>query len=488
MTTYFKQGLDVTGDVNVVGSVTVSETVTSNDIDVGELIIYQSYIQHSDNNNSIGFDNDNNLVITGYTGEVQLYANADGGTQPWQFKSTGELQTPDSGVININGTTLTDSSFSVAGSRTATIESADGDVVITSNAKSWTFTDTGVVTFPDSASINSTSSGITLEVPAGDSIVLRTESSDVITLAPGQITIADETVSVTDGQNGLNINSGNISLSGTGSVEISGVLGSETKVGTVVNAGTVTIGNGTNLVDFTEGSTVDFTNTTVTGITTENITITEAPTDLNHVVRLSDLVSVPGDLAITAIGSLDLQMTVANPLASSVDSVGVPAYISNLSDSSSIGDLTIAGNASSLGTNYTVMRAYYDANSYKTSGSISMVLDIAKACNLEDNKFLVDGVTINPKWKGNFRINAFSALFKMSEINFWDYATLDSSNPAPSSTWEYSVNMTPVTNDPDAADYGKYTVSSRIFAAAYYHNANLGARWMGFATKYRNIT
>lgn len=153
MTTYFKQGLDVTGDVNVVGNVTVSETVTSNDIDVGELIIYQSYIQHSENNNSIGFDNGNNLVITGYTGEVQLYANADGGTQPWKFKSTGELQTPDSGVININGTTLTDNSYTVYGNQTAIIASTEGPIEITANSsgsnKTWQFTQSGNIIFPD---------------------------------------------------------------------------------------------------------------------------------------------------------------------------------------------------------------------------------------------------------------------------------------------------------------------------------------------------
>jgi hypothetical protein len=330
---------------------------------------------------------------------------------------------------------------------------------------------------------------------------------------------------------------------------------------------TLSIVGGTNISTAVTNNTVTISTSTSPVFT--HLEVTGKPETNDSVVRLSDLISVPGDLAITAIGSLDLQMTIANPLASSVDQSGIPNYISDLSDSSSIGDLTIAGNASTLGTNYTVMRAYYNTQSAgNTSGSIAMILDISKACALAQLKYKVasegtvgsitgtgpwnavitnidttglgltvgasidatsgtgklyagvpssvvitavtstsvsytvtdggspvagvisdictsSGTAIAPKWKGNFRINAFSALFKMREINFWDYGGTANPNNA---TWEYSVNMTPVTNNPDSSSYGKYTVNSTIYAAQYYHNANLGARWLGTATKFRNIT
>jgi hypothetical protein len=47
--------------------------------------------------------------------------------------------------------------------------------------------------------------------------------------------------------------------------------------------------------------------------------------------------------------------------------------------------------------------------------------------------------------------------------------------------------MIPQTNDYTNANYGKYNVSTTLYAAATYHGANLGARWMGIATKIRNI-
>jgi len=289
---------------------------------------------------------------------------------------------------------------------------------------------------------------------------------------------------ITDGAN-----TGNVYLS----TNTFGILGNTNQIISVVNGNNVTLSLANNL---TLGN---ISNTTIANSTLINPYLVNAtatsPNNLNSVVRLTDLVSIPSDLAITAIGSLDLQMTVANPLSANVDSSGTPSYISSLSGSSATPP-AISGNASSLGQNYTVMNAYYNANTYKTSGSVTLILDIAAACGLQNNQY-VSGSSgpINPQWKGNYNISAFSALFKMRENNFWDYAgdtAVNSgafgTNPAPNSTWEYAINMTPVTTDPNSSDYGKYTVSTQIYAAAYYHNANLGARWMGLANKYRNLT
>jgi hypothetical protein len=47
--------------------------------------------------------------------------------------------------------------------------------------------------------------------------------------------------------------------------------------------------------------------------------------------------------------------------------------------------------------------------------------------------------------------------------------------------------MIPKSLDYTNANYGKYDVSAVLWAAQAYHSANLGARWMGIATKVRNI-
>jgi hypothetical protein len=249
-------------------------------------------------------------------------------------------------------------------------------------------------------------------------------------------------------------------------------------------------------------------NTTITGnvVFQQDIQVLQKGNNANSALRLSDLSAIGGDLLITAIGSLDLQFTTKNLYTASVNEPGTPSYISNFSNPSyspilnwgvggTMQDTTpyILGNASSLGDNYTVINTQYGSLrtgsaaaaygggyiAYHTNGTITMVIDIAEACGLENNQYLPGGA-VNPAWKGNYRFDAFSSLFKMKEYNFWDYVIRQD-------TFEYSVNMIPKTNDYTNANYGKYDVSSTVWASASYHSANLGARWMGIATKVRNL-
>ena len=200
-----------------------------------------------------------------------------------------------------------------------------------------------------------------------------------------------------------------------------------------------------------------------------------APTNANSAVRYNDLAQIPANLLITALGSLDIQMTVGNAYASSVDQSGTPSYISSTSN------MTLVGNATSLGTNYSVINSTYNLSGGNSNwGQVSFTIDISNACGLSATKFQADGVTINPLWKGNYNFSAFSALFKLYEVNFWDYA-------GGNQTFAYQINLIPVTNDYNNTNYGKYTVTADVYAARTYHNANLGARWMGLATKTRNL-
>lgn len=201
-----------------------------------------------------------------------------------------------------------------------------------------------------------------------------------------------------------------------------------------------------------------------------------APTGANSAVRFSDLVSLPADLLITALGSLDIQFTSTNQYTSSVDVPGTPSYISNKNN------MTLVGNASSLGTNYSVIDSVYQYGNDTDGdhGQVTFTIDMALASNLSSSKFQSDGVTINPEWKGNYSFEAFSALFKLNEINFWDY-------PGLHQTFAYQVNLIPKTTDYTSSNWGKYDVTVDVYAAKTYHNANLGARWMSIATKKRNL-
>jgi hypothetical protein len=234
-----------------------------------------------------------------------------------------------------------------------------------------------------------------------------------------------------------------------------------------------------NVIDGFVSANADSFVTTVSG-QTASINV-GPPTSANSAVRLADLVKLPADLIITAIGSLDIQMTASNAYDGSVDQSGTPSYMSGASN------ITLIGNASSLGVNYTVAESTYNESSAGSGvqAVVSLIIDVANACNLSSSMYLTDGVSINPSWKGNFQFNAFSALFKLHEANFWDYPFNNSTYNH--ETFAYQCDMIPVTTDYTSANYGQYTVHVNVAAAQPYHNANLGARWMGTATKVRNL-
>jgi hypothetical protein len=241
-------------------------------------------------------------------------------------------------------------------------------------------------------------------------------------------------------------------------------------------------------------------NTTISGnvVFTQGVEVNTKGTTANSALRLTDIASLGADFLITTIGSLDLQFTTVNSYAGSVDASGTPSYITNFTNSqyspplvSGIGTTNqtvapyILGNASSLGTNYTVINTQYgevrSGFSYShVNGTVTMVIDLATASGLQNNQYLPGTSQINPAWKGNYKFDAFSSLFKIKEYNFYDYFGAQD-------TFEYSVNMIPKSLDYTNANYGKYDVSAVLWAAQSYHSANLGARWMGIATKVRNI-
>lgn len=256
----------------------------------------------------------------------------------------------------------------------------------------------------------------------------------------------------------------------------------------------------------------------------------------NSPATIQQYLDIPKDLLITTTGSLDLQFSIQSGYTANVDSFGTPDYILSFSNpqytpalnvgfksvdlftTNDIGTPQntapfIVGNASSLGTNYTIINAQFgelnqnmislipgysgmpnaglitppspltgNAARYVT-GTVTLTLDAAKAAGLENNKF--NGSKLNKKWRGNYRYTAFSALFKIREERFWDNATYP--NTLYNDTMQYAVNMIPVTNDPDSADYGKFTISVVVSSTASYNSANVGCRWLVSISKFRNF-
>jgi hypothetical protein len=250
----------------------------------------------------------------------------------------------------------------------------------------------------------------------------------------------------------------------------------------------------------------------------------------NSLATLATYADIPTTLLVTATGSLDIQFSIQNKLTSSVDSSGTPNYISNFvcnyfsgaplntgyssttnDDYNTLGTPqsgppSIVGNASSKGVNYTVINAQYnrDPSNYDDSGNllsvggyqtpvgrltytsgsvavnvmgiITMVIDAAKASELEDNKYVGD--RINPKWRGNFRYTAYSSLFKIREERFWNRAA---------GNFAQEIQMVAVTTDPDNANYGKFNVTIKAESPSSVHAKNLGFRWLVSIVKYRNF-
>jgi hypothetical protein len=234
-----------------------------------------------------------------------------------------------------------------------------------------------------------------------------------------------------------------------------------------------------------------------TVVTYVNSAITTALADVpeplgaNSAVRLSDLVSLPSDLFINVLGSLDIQLTATNALDGSVTQAGAPSYIYNQ------GNASITGQANTIGQNYSVINSTYNT----TGGGgyraiITMRIDVANAAGLSNTRYIAGRVeneaNTRPDWKGNYDFQAFSALFKIYEINFWDYPWLSGSSPGSSTkgtgaTMAFYVNMTPVTTEYTSVYWGHYNIECNVYAVATYHNANIGARWFGLATKKRNL-
>jgi hypothetical protein len=75
--------------------------------------------------------------------------------------------------------------------------------------------------------------------------------------------------------------------------------------------------------------------------------------------------------------------------------------------------------------------------------------------------------------RGDYNYNAVSSLFKVSELNFWDYG-------GGGVQWRYAVDMAPVDN------VGTFRVSIELFAFKSYHAAEIGARWFTTMNKFQN--
>jgi hypothetical protein len=256
--------------------------------------------------------------------------------------------------------------------------------------------------------------------------------------------------------------------------------------------------------------------------------------DENSLARLQQYLDIPETLLITTTGSFDVQFSIQNKFRNFVDEPGTPNYIlsfsnapyspqlnvgyqsTNLDDYDTVGTAQntapyILGNATALGGNYTVINAQFNellnaftpnihgytaANpgvSYEAAlsgntafyvrSTVTMVFDAAVAANLGDNEF--NGDKINPRWRGNYRFSAFSALFKVREERFWN--VYGASTTQGRSLFNYEINMTPFTDDPDDSDYGKYTVTITVASPQSRNSSNIGVRWLVSVNKFRNF-
>jgi len=177
-------------------------------------------------------------------------------------------------------------------------------------------------------------------------------------------------------------------------------------------------------------------------------------------------------IGLSVMGSIDIYLTGYYEDPPSVTQAGVPDYISNVNltnthtshfSGTSVG---IKGINENLGVNYLLVKGSYNTD-VKGTSNLSFVIDIAKVAGVEAQR-------------GNYKYEAFSALFKVREHNFWDYT-------GGNVTWEYFVNMTPLTNDSSNPDYGKFRIDCQIKAYKDYHNANLGARWFATLNKIKGF-
>ena len=177
-------------------------------------------------------------------------------------------------------------------------------------------------------------------------------------------------------------------------------------------------------------------------------------------------------IALSVMGSIDIYFTGYKEDAPNPTTSSRPSWITNL-------DYTnkntrhfkgkkqgFVGMNKNMGVNYAIFKGSYNADVGGT-GHIKFVLDVAKAAGVASTR-------------QNYKYEAFSALFKIKERNFWDYT-------GGQHTWQYFVNMTPVTNDPKSSDYGKFKIYCELSAYKDYHNAIIGARWFSTLNKFQGF-
>ena len=177
-------------------------------------------------------------------------------------------------------------------------------------------------------------------------------------------------------------------------------------------------------------------------------------------------------IGLSVMGSIDIYMTGYFEDAPDPTSTSLPNWISSL-DYTNVDtahfkgkDQGFVGMNDNLGVNYAIFKGSYSADEGGT-GYVKFIIDIADAAGVASQR-------------QNYKYEAFSALFKIKERNFWDYT-------GGNKTWEYFVNMTPVTNDYNSSDYGKYQIYCEVKAYKDYHNAVIGARWFSTLNKFQGF-
>ena len=177
-------------------------------------------------------------------------------------------------------------------------------------------------------------------------------------------------------------------------------------------------------------------------------------------------------IGLSIMGSIDIYMTGTYEDPPTPTSTAKPDWIENLNytnvrTSNFTGvNAGFVGMNDKLGVNYAEFKGSYNANE-GGSGYVKFIIDVAKAAGVENQR-------------QNYKYEAFSALFKIKERNFWDYT-------GGSKTWQYFVNMTPLTNNYTSPNYGKYQIYCEVKAYKDYHNAIIGARWFATLNKFQGF-
>ena len=177
-------------------------------------------------------------------------------------------------------------------------------------------------------------------------------------------------------------------------------------------------------------------------------------------------------IGLSVMGSIDIYITGHYENPPSPTNTSIPSYISNINitnvhtshfKGTSVG---IKGTNKNLGVNYMLIKASYNASQGGTA-TVKFTIDVAEAAGISDQR-------------NNYDFQAFSALFKIKERNFWDYT-------GGNKTWQYFVNMVPVTTDKNSPNWGKYNIECQVSAYKDYHNAIIGARWFATMNKFRGF-